>query len=110
MLVTFVSSETGEILMFSEVARVLLGAMGKECTAKGAFVQDEMLAAAQRLRAAVKRGEMPELVVDDEGGDGDRRQVPVGLGPRAWPLIEMLERSAKGGKKANVVWTAAADF
>ena len=109
MLVTFVSSETGEILMFSEVARVLLSAMGKECTAKGAFVQNEMLAAAQRLRTAVKRGEAPELV-NDEGGDEDRRQVPVGLGPRAWPLIDMLERSAKGGEKANVVWTAAADF
>lgn len=107
MLVTFVSSETGEILMFSEVARVLLGAMGKECTAKGAFVRDEMLAAAQGLRDAVARGESPELGVDD---DHDRRQVPVGLGPRAWPLIDMLERSAKGGDKANVVWTAAGDF
>jgi hypothetical protein len=34
----------------------------------------------------------------------------VTLGPRAWPLIDMLERSSKGGAKANIVWKAAADF
>jgi hypothetical protein len=34
----------------------------------------------------------------------------VALGPRAWPLIDMLERSSKGGAHANIVWEAAADF
>src|SRR5574343_294330 len=35
MLVQFVSSETGEVLMYADVARVLLQAMGKEATGRG---------------------------------------------------------------------------
>ena len=34
MLVRFLSSETGEILMFAEAARTLLQAIGKETTAR----------------------------------------------------------------------------
>ena len=37
-------------------------------------------------------------------------EQPVTLGPRAWPLIDMLERTAKGGAQANIVWEAAPDF
>ena len=29
---------------------------------------------------------------------------------RAWPLIDMLERTAHSGPKANIIWEAAADF
>lgn len=35
MLVRFVSSETGEVLMYANVAKVLMQAMGKETTARG---------------------------------------------------------------------------
>jgi hypothetical protein len=43
---------------------------------------------------------------DQEEGD----EAPVALGPRAWPLIDMLERTARGDADANIVWEAAADF
>ena len=66
-----------------------------------------MLPAAELLRAAVARGEAAttSAAETDEAGE-----EPVTLGPRAWPLIDMLERSSKGGAKANIVWKAAADF
>jgi hypothetical protein len=107
MLVKFLSSETGELMMFADVAGTLLRAVGKETTRRGTFTRDEMLPAAQLLRAAVARGEAGPGKTDavEEGGE-----QPVSLGPRAWPLIDMLERSAKGGTKANIVWEAAADF
>lgn len=107
MLVKFVSSETGELMMFAEMAGTLLRAVGKETGRRGTFTRDEMLPAAKMLRAAVERGEAGanQAVEDDDGKD-----QPVALGPRAWPLIDMLERSAKGGVHANIVWEAAADF
>lgn len=108
MLVTFTSSETGELMMFAEVAGKLLRAAGKEPLRRGAFTRDEMVVAAQRLRAAVERGaaEAPPA----GGAPAEEGEVPVALGPRAWPLIDMLERTAQGGPHANVVWEAAADF
>ena len=107
MLVTFTSSETGELMMFADVAGALLRAVGKETTKTGTFTRDEMLPAAELLRAAVARGEAAgsPAAENDEAGE-----APVTLGPRAWPLIDMLERTARSGPKANIVWEAAADF
>lgn len=107
MLVRFISSETGELMMFADVARQLLTAAGKSCTARGAFTVDEMPAAAAALRRAVERGEAPPGPAAEDDGEAE---APVTLGSRAWPFIDMLERTARGGPKANVVWQAAADF
>ena len=107
MLVKFVSSETGELMMFAEMAGTLLRAVGKETGRRGAFTREEMLPAAQMLRVAIARGEAGDATENDD--DEDTAQ-PVALGPRAWPLIDMLERTAKGGAQANIVWEAAADF
>lgn len=111
MLVRFLSSETGELLMYADAAGQLLRILGKETTARGSFIQDEMLAAAEILREAVRRGEQssppPEEDDDENISFMDR---PVAMGQRAWPFIDMLERSSRGGAKANIVWEAASDF
>lgn len=107
MLVKFISSETGELMMFADMAAQLLRAVGKETLRRGTFTRDEMLPAAKLLREAVARGEASAGKADD---DDDGKDAPVALGPRAWPLIDMLERSSKGGAHANIVWEAAADF
>ena len=108
MLVKFVSSETGELMMFADMASTLLRAVGKETGRRGTFTREEMLPAAKLRREAVARGEASTGKVDDD--DDDSKESPVALGPRAWPLIDMLERSSKGGAHANIVWEAAADF
>lgn len=109
MLVRFLSSETGELLMYADAAAPLLRILAKETTARGSFVQPEMLAASVTLREAVRRGEQPAPVeVDDE--NVSFMDKPVAMGQRAWPLIDMLERSSRGGAKANIVWEAAHDF
>lgn len=109
MLVTFTSSETGELMMFAEVARNLLQAIGKETTARGTFTREEMATAAAMLRQAVERGEKPAAEQAEDEDEAGSEPV-VALGQRAWPFIDMLERSARGGPDANIVWKAAADF
>mgnify|MGYP001409884257 CR=1 FL=1 len=106
MLVKFISSETGELMMFADMAAQLLRAVGKESGRRGTFTREEMLPAAKLLREAVARGEASAEKTDDDDG----KEAPVTLGPRAWPLIDMLERSSKGDAHANIVWEAAADF
>jgi len=111
MLVTFTSSETGELLMFADVARTLLQALGKETTARGVFTQGEMAHAATALRQAVARAQAaPEEGEDDEDADAPRQEPVISLGQRAWPFIDMLERTARSGPKANIIWRAGADF
>ena len=93
--------------MFAEPARILLQAVGKETLASGSFTREEMAAAAQALRQAMARNEAPEAKESDEEGSSE---PVVAIGQRAWPFIDMLERTAKGGPDANIVWRAAADF
>jgi hypothetical protein len=107
MLVTFTSSETGELMMFAEMAGALLRAVGKETLRRGTFTREEMEPAARLLRAAVERAGVPPPAAHDDAEEGE---TPVALGPRAWPLIDMRERTARGGAHANIVWEAAADF
>ena len=133
MLVKFTSSQTGEIVMFANTARILLSAIGKPCSAGGALTRDEMLPAAASLRRAIEaemarleslaKEESCDKPAEDEVEDGDVEvdeaeaeavaevpDQPVSLAQHAWPLIDMLERSALGNEKANIVWLAPADF
>lgn len=110
MLVRFLSSETGEILMFAEAARPLLQAIGKATTARGTFTLAEMAAAVQCLREAAKSDVPPEQDDDERDATGKKKEPIVTLSQRAWPLMDMLERTSKGGPKANIVWEASADF
>jgi len=109
MLVKFNSSETGELIMFAETAHQLFAAMGKEGTARGTFTAEEMLPAAQKLRMAVERG-----VANTAGNIGKEEEEggeqPIALGQRAWPFIEMLERTARRGSKGNIIWESAQPF
>lgn len=109
MLVTFRSSETGEIIMFADIARLLLTAIGKDCTARGTFTPAEMLPAAEALQRAVARSEQP-TEEDEEASRAKGEEPQVGLSRRAWPLIDMLERTARRGERGHIVWEAAKDF
>jgi hypothetical protein len=110
MLVRFISSQTGELLMFAEAARPLLQVLGKATTARGTFTQPEMAPAAQALREAVMRAEAPPPDHDELDETGKKKEPAVAMSQRAWPMIDMLERTAQGGAKANIVWEASADF
>ena len=108
MLVQFVSSETGEVLMYAETAKMLLQIIGKETTARGTFTQAEMAGAAAALREAIRQAAVPP---EEEDEESDKKKEPVvGLSQRAWPLMDMLERTGRSGPDANIIWEASADF
>lgn len=109
MLVRFDSSETAEVLMYADTAKMLLAALGKETTARGTFTQPEMLPAAAALREAARQAAQPPEEEEEDAKDG-KKKPPVSFGQRAWPLIDMFERTARAGAEAWVVWEASADF
>ncbi|MCK6389399.1 MAG: DUF1840 domain-containing protein [Azonexus sp.] len=111
MIVQFDSTETAEILMFAETAKLLLDIIGKESTARGVITQPEMREAAARLQAAVDASRQAAAAEpEDEDAEARPKEVIVGLSQRAWPLIDMLQRTAHSGPEAHVVWRAASDF
>lgn len=94
--------------MYAETAKMLLQIIGKETTARGTFTQAEMAGAAAALREAIRQAAVPPEEDDDEN---DKKKEPVvGLSQRAWPLMDMLERTGRSGPDANIIWEASADF
>lgn len=73
--------------------------------------------ASQELIA--KEEDSSDKSAEDEVKNGDSEkdeaeaeitEEPISLAQHAWPLINMLERSALGDEKANIVWSARSDF
>lgn len=111
MLVTFTSSTSGQILMFADAARRLLGIVDKECTARGVFTAEQLPQAIEKLKRAVaeERAQATDSPQADapEGGE-TAPNAGVGLAQRAHPLIELMERTEKD--EGFLLWEAAKDF
>ncbi|MCL2022698.1 MAG: DUF1840 domain-containing protein [Betaproteobacteria bacterium] len=109
MLVTFRSSEAGEMFMMAEVARPLLKAIGKPCTAKGVIDKSEVPIAVKALEKLVQS--MPEAPEEDqEAAEEGKKPLPVSLKQRVWPFIQLLNRTRQAKKEGRIIWEAAADF
>lgn len=109
MLVKFSSNVGGELLMFADVARRLLQAAGKECSARGVILAEQVPDIVGRLRRAAAAADRapPAAGGGDEGGE-DEASV-VSLGRRAQPFIELLELTARE-PDGFVLWEAPRDF
>ncbi len=129
MLVRLTSSTSGEIVMFAEHLHALFEWIGKETTARGVFITEQLPEAIDRLRhgveeerAAAKRlaeekranpvKEKNRDDEEDENGDGDEKKNEpeeiVTLGQRAQPLINMMQWTLKEG--GFILWEAPQDF
>ncbi len=104
MLVTFKSKAAGDIYMFAEHAEQLLTIMGKSLdpphAPRGIITPEQLGNALARLKAAADqaRAKARENVDDETGG----APLAVSLAQRAYPLIDMLERSEK--TQCEIVW------
>ena len=103
MLVKFHSSESGEILMFADSARILLHLLGKECTARGVITLEQLPEALAKLQTAMTRAKGEKAT----GSDKDT-EIPVSFVQRAIPFLDLLQRTRKD--KGYLLWEAAADF
>lgn len=100
MLVTFQSKNHGDITMFGDVAKKLLGMMGHSGTIPSAISADDIPAALDQLKSAIAAAAPDEPSPDDFEGDPIER--PVTIAQRAFPLIEMLGAAAADGNP--VMW------
>ncbi|HMW16970.1 MAG TPA: DUF1840 domain-containing protein [Accumulibacter sp.] len=113
MLVKFTSSTSGQILMMSPVARQLLEIVGKTCSARGVFTAEQLPDAIRRLQNAVhdpqRQSASPSAEATAPAADADEaEETRVGLGQRAFPLIELFERTL--ADEGFVMWEAPGDF
>lgn len=111
MLVKFISSTSGQIMMFAPVARQLLEILGKDCRARGVITTEQLPEALIRLRRAVadpSRHPTANSESADDDGDDAPEASSVGLAQRAYPFIELIEWTRKDD--GFILWEAAQDF
>ena len=103
MLVTF-DSDAGGFTMFGDIAVKLLKMMGHSGTVPSAILPEDIPAALERLRAALNvEGTSPAPGPGrDARDDGEKKEPPVSLQQRAYPLIDLLTRAAQRGNA--VTW------
>ena len=119
MLVKITSNTSGEIIMFAEHLHALFQIIGKECTARGVFVKEQLPDAILKLQQAIDeeklaaklRASEEQSTSDEEDSDElaeeDESQT-VSLGHRAVPLIHLMEWTLKEG--GFILWEASGDF
>lgn len=108
MLYRFKSKASGDVVMVEAHAHRVLQAMGREPSARGIVTVAQLPEVIAALRAAVQADE----AVRAESGNrsdaapaaDDDPEHPHGLGlrQRAWPMLDLLERSLSEG--ADVMW------
>jgi cyclopropane-fatty-acyl-phospholipid synthase len=111
MLYKFKSKATGDLIMLEPQGKHILKLIGKEPSAKGIILPNEMLAAIDALNAAVAKEELAiQAGKDASKGEVEESAVaPTAEGPRAIslkqrvvPFIDMLRRAHAEDKE--VVW------
>lgn len=95
MIITFKSKAAGDVIQFGEVAKRLLGIIGKDPESTTGIITVEQLPdALARLKAAAA-AERAELAGRPHGQDDEDEQQgkprPITLSQRALPLIELME-------------------
>lgn len=98
MLVTFTTDAHADIIMFGDVATVMLKMMGHSGTIPSAILAEDIPSALAHLTAAVNAGKAPPSV-DGKGAD----EISVSMAHRAMPLIDLLTAAAK--KRCDVMWS-----
>ena len=111
MLYKFKSKATGDLIMLEPQGKHILKLIGKEPGAQGIILPNEMLAAIEALKAAVKQEELAQQAAKDVTKDDKEKEATtpsldgprtIGLKQRVVPFIDMLRRAHAEDKE--VVW------
>lgn len=108
MLYKFKSRASGDVIMLGHHAQALLKLIGKDPSSpKGILLPEQMPAALDALRRAIE-AEKGGSEVDagttsaEAAADAERDQDAVSLRQRAWPLMQMIERSQ--AENREITW------
>jgi alpha-beta hydrolase superfamily lysophospholipase len=105
MLYKFKSPATGDLIMLEPNGRRVLQVMGKDAGSTGIILPEQMPAAIDALTNAITREEAEQQAAVAQAkatGEAPPSFDAVSLRKRAWPMVEMLQRSAK--ENAPVTW------
>jgi hypothetical protein len=106
MIYKFKSKAAGDVIMMAPTAERVLAAIGKDASAKGIIEPAAMPAAIAALERAIADDEAARTSADNDDAPADEAKSGSGdamsLRRRAWPMIEMLRRSADAGEP--IVW------
>ena len=130
MLVKLTSSTSGEIIMFAEHLHQLFEIIGKEGTARGVFVAEQLPEAIAKLHHAIEEEKQQlheaelharadghseeDATADDEdarlAAEEARKSGRIGvhLAQRAHPLLQMMEWTDK--EAGFILWETDKDF
>jgi hypothetical protein len=105
MLYKFKSAAGADVIMLEASGRQVLELMGKSHDAKGILLPEQMAAAKAALEAAMAQEEQARTAHDEDADEKDSAQHKpphISLRTRAWPLITLIERSAK--ENVPITW------
>ena len=102
----FKSKADGDLLMMAPVGDQILRIIGREPAPQGIIELAAIPAAIAALEQAIAIADAERKRALAAGGDDDDEAAggaaAVGLGQRAWPLLEMMRRSL--AERADIVW------
>ena len=105
MLYKFKSKAAGDVIMMGPSGDEVLRVIGKSPAAKGIIEVTSMPAAMAAIEQAVAADEAARSRAEKEAAAEGAKLAPrdgVSLRQRAWPLVEMMKRSA--AENAEIVW------
>lgn len=105
MMYKFKSKAAGDVIMMSPAGDEVLRLIGKAPGVQGIVEVAAMPSAIAALEQAVAADEAARAQAEKAAAADGQRLAPregVTLRQRAWPLVEMMKRSAAEG--ADVVW------
>jgi hypothetical protein len=95
----FKSKADADLIMMMPVAEQLLQIIGRAPSSQGIIEAAQIPAAIKALEQAIAA---EKRTGDPDGESDDHHDERIGLHRRAWPLLEMMRRSAAEG--ADIVW------
>ncbi len=95
----FKSRADADLLMMAPVGDQILQIIGRAPAAQGIIAAADLPAAIAALEVAIAAAEMARKGGNEEDDGG---AVAVGIGQRAWPMLEMMRRSL--AEKTDIVW------
>jgi hypothetical protein len=101
----FTSKADGDLLMMAPVGDQLLRIIGREPAPRGIIENAAIPAAIAALEQAIAIADAERQRKHAGGRDDDDEAaggVAIGVGQRAWPLLEMMRRSL--AEHADIVW------
>ena len=96
----FKSRADADLIMMVPVGDQILQIIGREPAAQGIIEVAALPAAIAALEVAIAAAEMARRGGSDD--DDESGAVAVGIGQRAWPMLEMMRRSL--AERADIVW------